>query len=209
MNVLVFGASGATGRLLVERATAAGHGVTAFVRDPARIDLNVAGLKIVQGDVLDAGSVDRAVAGHDAVLSALGNDARRPPPVLSQGIVHILDAMEGHRVRRIVVLTAAGALRERAGFLAGSAGLRLARFMMSGLYEEHRKMLEELRRRDLDWIAVRAVILTNGPPRGRYRIVVEGIPHWGALVSRADVADFMIQQLTRNEFVRTMPAIAN
>lgn len=209
MRVIVFGASGATGLLLVGRAASAGHEVTAFVRDPARMPLKADGLRTVQGDVLDAVSVDHAIAGQDAVLSALGNDLRKPPPALSQGIVHILDAMETNGVRRIVVLSAAGALRERAGFLGGTAGLRLARMAMPGLYEEHRKMLEELRRRDLDWIGVRAVILTNRPPRGQYRVVLEGIPRWGALISRADVADFMVRQLTSDAYVRTMPAIGN
>ncbi len=209
MRVIIFGASGATGRLLVERAASAGHEVTAFVRDPAGTNLNAAGLKTVQGDVLDAASVDRAIAGHEAVLSALGNDSRKPPPVLSLGIVHILDAMERHGARRVVVLSAAGAMRERAGFFGGTAGLRLARLAMSGLYEEHRKMLEELRRRDLDWIGVRAVILTNRAPRSRYRVVLEGIPRWGALISRADVAEFMVRQLTSDQYLRTMPAIGN
>ena len=70
-------------------------------------------------------------------------------------------------------------------------------------------MLETLQRRNLDWTAVRPVLLTDGPPTGRYRVVTEGIPRWGFRISRADVADFMIQQLTSDAFVRKMPAIAN
>jgi putative NADH-flavin reductase len=85
----------------------------------------------------------------------------------------------------------------------------LARAYLPRVYAEHRAMLEELRKRDLDWIAVRPVILTNGPYTGRYRIVVEGIPRGGYRVSRADLADFIIRQLTSDEFVRKMPAIAN
>ncbi len=209
MKIVVFGATGRTGRLLADRALQAGHDVTAYVRDPARMSVADDRLHVVRGDILDAAPVHRAVAGNDAVLSALGSDARRPPPVLSEGVPHILDGMEKHRVRRIVVLAAAGALRERAGFFVGNVGLRLFRVVVPGVYAEHRAMLEELRRRDLDWIAVRAVLLTNGPPTGRYRVVLEGIPRWGFRISRADVADFMIQQLTSNEFVRKMPAIAN
>ena len=81
--------------------------------------------------------------------------------------------------------------------------------LIPGVYREHRAMLEELRKRDLDWIAVRPVLLTNGPRTGRYRVVSEGIPRGGYRISRADVADFMIRQLTSDEFVRKMPAIAN
>ena len=208
-NIVIFGATGQTGRLLTERAITAGHVVTAFARDPARMTVSHKPLRIVQGDVLDAASVDRAVAGQDAVLSALGTAARRSPAVLPEGIRHILDAMERHGARRIIVVSAAGALRERAESLGGKLGLRLARAAIPGVYREHSAMLEELRPRALDWIAVRPVVLTNGPWTGRYRVVEEGIPRGGYRISRADVADFMIRQLTSDEFVRKMPAIAS
>src|SRR5881396_3558199 len=114
LKVVVFGAAGQTGRLLTERAVADGHQVTAFVRDPARMDLLNGSVRVIQGNVLDSAAVDRAVAGQEAVLVALGTATRRgSPQVLPQGIRHILAAMERHGVRRIVVLSAAGALRER------------------------------------------------------------------------------------------------
>ena len=210
MNVVVFGASGQTGRLLIERAVASGHLVTAFVRDRAHLNALRDPVHVVPGDALDSASVDRAVAGQQAILVALGTAARRrSPQVLPQGIRHILDAMEKHGVRRIVVLSAAGALHEPTGSIVGSLGLILARAFLPGVYREHRAMLEELRTRNLDWIAVRPVILTNGPWTGRYRVAAEGIPRGGYRVSRADVADFMIRQLTSDEFVRKMPAISN
>jgi putative NADH-flavin reductase len=210
MNVVIFGANGQTGRLLTERAVADGHVVTAFVRDPVLLSRARDSVRFVQGDVLDPTAVDRAVAGQQAVLVALGTATLRgSPQILPQGIRHILDAMERHGVRRIAVLSAAGALHERAGSLVGNVGLMLARAYLPRVYAEHRAMLEELRKRDLDWIAVRPVILTNGPYTGRYRMVVEGIPRGGYRVSRADLADFMIRQLTSDEFVRKMPAIAN
>src|SRR6058998_3650204 len=134
-------------------------------------------LRVVRGDVLDPASVDRVILGHDAVLSALGSTARNPAPVLSDGVRHILDAMERSRVRRIVALSAAGALGESAGFAIGNAGLRIFRMWLPQVYREHRKMLD-------------------------------GLPRWGFRISRADVADFMIRQLTTDEFVRKMPATA-
>jgi putative NADH-flavin reductase len=209
MKVVIFGATGQTGRLLVERGVASGHVVTAFARDPARLNVPRGSVRVVQGDVLDSAAVDRAVAGQEAVLVALGTATRGSPPILPQGIRHILDAMERHGARRIVVLSAAGALHDRAGSIVGSLGLMVARALLPGVYREHRAMLEELRTRNLDWIAVRPVILTNGPWTGRYRVVTDGIPRGGYRVSRADVADFMIRQLTSDEFVRKMPAIAS
>src|SRR5712692_3258295 len=208
MKIVVFGATGRTGRLLVERALRAGHAVTAFARDPARVTVVHERLRVVRGDVLDGASVHGAVKAQEAVLVALGSSARNPAPVLSDGVGHILDAMAQHAVRRILALSAAGALGESAGFLFGNLGLRIFRLGLPGVYKEHRKMLEGLQRRDLDWTAVRAVLLTSGRPKGRYRVAAEGIPRWGFRISRADVADFMIQQLGSDEFVRKMPAIA-
>jgi len=197
LKVVIFGATGQTGRLLAERAVAHGHAVTVFARDPGSLSA-------------PGGSVRVAVADQEAVLVALGSATRRgSPQVLPDGIRHILDAMERHGVRRIVVLSAAGALHEPVGSIVGSLGLILARAFLPGVYREHRAMLEELRTRNLDWIAVRPVILTNGPWTGRYRVAAEGIPRGGYRVSRADVADFMIRQLTSDEFVRKMPAISN
>src|ERR1700704_1255292 len=116
MDVVIFGATGLTGRLLTEQAFANGHVVTAFVRDPSRLKTPDGSVRVLQGDVLDAASVDRAVADQNAVFVALGTATRRGvPEVLLQGIRHILDAMESHGVGRIIVLSAAGALRERAG----------------------------------------------------------------------------------------------
>src|SRR5438309_6754871 len=210
LKVVIIGATGQTGRLLAERAVAHGHAVTVFARDPGSMSAPGGSVRVLRGDVLDAASVDHAVADQEAVLVDLGSATRRgSPQVLPHGIRHILDAMERHGVRRIVVLSAAGALHEPVGSIVGSLGLILARAFLPGVYREHRAMLEELRTRNLDWIAVRPVILTNGPWTGRYRVVAEGIPRGGYRVSRADVADFMIRQLTSDEFVRKMPAIAN
>src|SRR5712692_6304435 len=188
LRIVLFGATGRTGRLLLQRALRLGHDVSAYVRDPARMEIKHDHLHVVRGDVLDPLSVHWAIAGAEAVR-------------------HILDGMETHRVRRIVVLSAAGALHERAGFFVGTVGLGLARLVVPGVYAEHRKMLETLRRRNLDWTAVRPVVLTDGPPTGRYRVVTEGIPRWGFRISRADVADFMIQQLTSDALVKKMTAI--
>ena len=209
MKLVIFGATGQTGRLLIARGLSEGHQVTGFARNPTRLDATSGSMRAVQGNVLDPTAVDRAVAGQEAVLSVLGTAPRGFPPVLPNGTRHILDAMQRHGVRRIVVLSAAGALHEPAGTVLGSLGLSLARAVIPGVYREHRAMLEELRTRDLEWIAVRPVILTNGPKTGRYRVVSEGIPRGGYRISRADVADFMIRQLTSDEFVRKMPAIAN
>lgn len=94
MKLLVFGATGGTGRQLVEQAIAQGHEVTAFVRNPAAVDIRHPKLAIVQGDAMDAAAVERVIPGHDAVLSALGAPAIRTGTVRSEGTRNIVRAME-------------------------------------------------------------------------------------------------------------------
>src|SRR2546430_17546036 len=141
MKVVIFGATGHTGRLLTGRALSDGHEATVFVRDRARLDVPSGSVRVVQGDVLDAAAGDRAVLDQQAVLVALGSASRRSPPVLPQGIRHILDAMERHRARRIIVLSAPGPLPEPAGALGGSLGLTLARPFLRGAYRADRRLI--------------------------------------------------------------------
>lgn len=208
VKVLVFGSTGRTGRHLVAQTLEQGHDVTAFARDPSKLDLRHDKLRLVRGDVLDLASVESAVQGQDAVLSALGAGPGQPKTVFSDGMGTILRMMETRGVPRIVCVSAAGVLNENAGSFVGNALLGLFRLVLKGVYEGHRWQLEAIRHSSLEWVAVRPVLLTNGPRTGKYRVRLEGIPEKGYWISRADVADFMIRQLTRDEYVGRLPAIA-
>ena len=106
MNLVIFGSTGGVGRQLVELALAQGHAVTGFARDPAKLDIKHANLKVVQGDVMDFASVERAVQGQEAVLSSLG--AGMKSTIRSEGTRHIIRAMEKAGIRRFVSLSTLG-----------------------------------------------------------------------------------------------------
>jgi putative NADH-flavin reductase len=108
MKVVVFGASGGTGRHIVDQALEAGYEVTAFVRSPEKLGIEYGNLTVFQGDVMDAESVERAIADQDAVLSALG--PTRPPvsDMMVNAATNIVAAMDKHGVRRIVSTTGGG-----------------------------------------------------------------------------------------------------
>lgn len=108
MRLVVFGASGGTGRELVRQALERGHHVRAFVRTPAKLGLEHERLEVVQGDVQDPAAVARAVAGVDAVLSALGPTSNKPDAQVTRGTENIISAMERQGVRRLVVTGGAG-----------------------------------------------------------------------------------------------------
>jgi putative NADH-flavin reductase len=208
MRVLILGSTGRTGRCLVEQAMDQGHAVTAFVRDPTKLPWAADRVRIVRGDVLDSASVDAAMERQEGVLSALGSTRIGSIAVLSDGIRNVIRAMETHGVRRLLVVSAAGAQHESAGFVLGNVFLGFARRTLRNVYRGHARQLEHLMTSQLDWTAVRAVLLTNGPRTGRYRVVREGIPRRGYRIARADLADFMLQELLHGAYLRALPAIA-
>lgn len=207
-RVLVVGATGGTGRELVNQALERGYEVTAFVRDPAKLQLTHPHLTIARGDVLDAESVDAAVRGQDAVISALGH--RRlfvPSRVQTDGARNMLRAMEAHGVRRFICETALGL-----GNSAGRLGLPATFFVLPVIlpiyFWDKSRQEQVIAASPLEWVIVRPGILTNGAKRGVYRHGVDlGNYIWPTRIGRADVADFMLNQLTDDQYLQTAPGI--
>ncbi len=208
MRTVVFGATGRTGKCLVEQALAQGHAVTAFARDPSKVHVSHERLRVVVGDVLDPAAVERAIEEQDAVLCALGVKLGQPSTVLWEGVRNIIHAMETHGVRRFVCISAAGVLHEEAGYLGGKVALWFIRWFFRALLQDLRRQLQEIRRSHVEWVVVRPIMLSDGPRTGKYRVVPEGLPVKGYRISTGDLADFMLRQLSVDEYVRKVPAIA-
>jgi putative NADH-flavin reductase len=197
LPVLVLGASGRTGRPLVEQALAAGHRVRAFVRTPSKLGLTHERLEFVQGDVLDPQRLARAVSGSSAVLSTLGRDGRDVRPIVD-GTRSLIGAMRGAGVRRLVCMSSMGA-----GSTAAHAGLALkAIIALSGLapsFQAKAVQEAELHASGLDVTLLFAGGLTNGPHTGRQRVTrvdeVGRVFLMPPRISRADVADGMLTEL--------------
>ena len=208
MNLVIFGASGRTGRHLIEQALEQGHAVTAFARTPSKIKTNHTKLRIVQGNVLDPIAVEQAVEGHDVVLCALGRNRGEPTTALAEGTRNIIQAMERHSVRRILCVSAAGFMGERADFLIGKILFWYFGRYLTRLFDTMKRQYQELEKSSLEWVAVRPILLDEGPRKGNYRVVTDGIPSKGYRINTGDVAEFMLRQLVSNEYVRKAPAIA-
>jgi putative NADH-flavin reductase len=219
MRLVIFGATGGTGRRLVERAIAEGHEVTAFVRNSSRMTARHERLKVIVGDAFDTGQVWEAVAGNEAVISVLGS--RTPSNPLrphrpgdphgpaSAGTENIIAAMKEHGLRRFVCQTAwgVGESKEEPG-LAGAFFMKvLVPPLLRDEYADKEAQERVVRESDLDWVIVRPMILTNGPWTNDYRAGEDLKPGRRPYISRADVADFLIRQLTDDTFVRRTPAI--
>ena len=209
MNLLIVGATGGTGQQLVTQALQRGHRVTALVRqEPSAAPRP--GLITVRGNVLDASSLDRAVHGQDAVLSALGHKQFfRPTRILSEGTRNLTGAMRRHGVRRLVCETSLGI--SDAWWQMGLYYTLFVRPIIVPLYFWDKIRQEAvIRASELDWTIVRPGALTNGPKRGQYRHGPR-VGHWlwTVRISRADVAAFMLDQLTDGRYVRTVVGVAD
>jgi uncharacterized protein YbjT (DUF2867 family) len=202
MKVLVFGASGKTGREVVRQALAREFRVTAFVRDTARLPLAHANLRLVTGDITDPRAVAKAISGHRGVISTLGvGTPLRHDPVVIDGVRTIARAAEHASVERLVYLSTIGVRdsRDEAGFVLRWLATTLIRHEVTD-HEVKEAVIAEC---FVDWTIVRPPMLTNGRLTADYR-VGEGIRARSPLpmMSRADVADFLVRQLTDAAFIR-------
>ena len=208
MRVAIFGASGRTGRPLVEQALAVGHEVRALVRDPSKLRVGHERLVVIRGDVLDAAKVEETVDGTDAVLSALGQTKASPKDVQTRGTENIVAAMEKHGVRRLVSLTGAGVRDPRdEPKLVDRVITFLLRRLQPDVLEDGVRHAGVIRLSGLEWVIVRGPRLTEGPKKGEYRVGMVG-KNSGTQISRADLAEFMLGQLTADTHLRQMPVVS-
>ncbi|MFI6119742.1 NAD(P)-dependent oxidoreductase [Streptomyces sp. NPDC051064] len=194
MRLTVFGATGAIGQEVVRQALAAGHEVTAVVRDPARLPDGLGGAALHAVVPLgDGAAVREAVAGRDAVLSGLGARGRKAGDVAERLTGQVLEAMEAEGVRRLVVVSAAPVGPEPADDpLLDRAVRRVIGAVLKEVYADLTRMEAALAASATDWTSVRPPKLTNGPLTGTYRTVVGGSPRSGRSIARADVAHAML-----------------
>jgi putative NADH-flavin reductase len=206
VKLLIFGATGGTGRELVRQALERGHSVTAFARDPATLDGHRS-LERIAGDVVDAAAVERAVAGHEAVLCALGKPAISPGTVRSQGTRNIVWAMESNGVGRLICQSTIG-IGDSRPLLPPLHRCVLVPLLLRRTFAEHERQEAVVRSSQLDWTIVRAGALTDGERRGSYR---HGFPPTESIefeISRADVAEFTLGLLADGSYLREAPAVS-
>lgn len=211
MNIVIFGANGATGRLLTKQAVASGHVVTAVTRHPDAFPLRHERLRVVRGDVFDLASVEQAVAGQDAVLSTLGVPfSRKPITVYSRGMTHIVQAMNHSGVRRLVCVSssAVGTDHDTGGGFVFDKIMQPAIISTIGrtTYADMARMETLVMKSQLDWTIVRPSGLFETPAVTDYQVAETHIR--GRFTSKADLADCMLQQLTTDQYLRKVVAVA-
>lgn len=209
MKLAIFGAAGRTGIPLLQQALEEGHEVVALVRTPSKLSIGNQRLTVVQGDVTQLADVERVVQGADAVLSVLGHVKGSEPDILTHAIRNIIPAMDKYHVKRLVSLSGSSvqAQQDKPKLVN-----RLIKFYTQATTGSSLKDAEQqfmaLQNSDVDWVVVRGPILTEGPHTGTYRIGWTGV-NTGIRVSRANVADFMLKQVTDRTYLRQAPLISD
>ena len=206
MRLLILGATGPTGRHLLDQALAAGHEVTALVRKPARLATTHPRLAIVGGDATDVRALEAVLGGQDAVLSALGAGNSLRSDIAGSAVAALIPAMRSQGVRRIVFLSAFGV-----GDTFAQASL-VQRFfyrtMLRQIFADKAKADAMLRQSTLDWTLVYPTRLTNGARTGSYRVGERLEMKGMARISRADVAEFMLAQVRSSEWSRRTAVVS-
>jgi len=206
-RILVLGAGGRTGRLVVEQALGHGHRVTAFVRDPESLGISNDRLRVVSGDVTQAADVQAALPDQDAVISAVGSAGGKDLHVYSDGVANTIRGMTARGLARLVVLSAVGVGTDGAGLPFAQRALRKLPAMRA-ICEDMERMEGDVMLSDLDWTIVRASTLTDGPFTGVYRVVEGAFVPKGSQISRADVAALLLKCAEGELFLRRAVAVA-
>ena len=221
MKLTIFAATGGVGAELLEQAVAAGHDVTAVVRNPAKLSRQV---RTVATDMTapDPAALQSAVAGADAVLSGLGPHSNSDAGIASQGTRAIVAAMKAAGVRRIVAVSAAPAGTVPTpgrpsppkhdpgdGFFMRHLLSHVANATLGKVFADLAQMEDILAESGLDWTAIRPPRLTGKPLTGRYRTAYGQNLRGGLSVPRADVADFMLKVLDRPDTIGQTIGIAS
>lgn len=210
MKIAVFGATGKTGIQVVQQALDQGLGVKAFVRDPQKMTIKNDKLSLVQGDVVKPEAVDAGVEGVGAVIVALG-----PKPdagnVMAEGTANIVSSMKKHNVKRLIVQSS----YPMSGSAEGKAFLRSRGMtdeqiatMLQPAIDDKVKQESETRESGLEWIIIRPLILTDEQKTGQYRVGEKLDVKPGDIISRADVADFMLKQLQDDQWLHKTMVIS-
>lgn len=214
MRILILGATGRTGRLVLEEALDRGHEVTALVRDPARLGETDA--LVLTGTPYEPGEIDRAIDGCDAVISCL-NISRRsdnpfsrlvaPKDLMSRSTGLAIAAMIERGIRRIAVISSLGVGDSRPRLPAvfvWFAALTNIRHAM----RDHERQEQALRDSGLDWTIVRPAMLHDGPS-GELTVALTNDEPLGSRTSRRAVARFLIQILEDGDLIGQAPAITD
>lgn len=207
-TIALFGATGKTGNHFLQKALAAGYQVQALARNPSNLNFEESDLQVIKGDVLDQKAVNKVVDSADVVVSLFGHVKGSPKWLQTQGTENIVRAMKASGVEKIISLSGGGLPFEKDQPKFMDHLIRgIMKVVASKMLDDAIKHAEVLKQSGLNWIIVRGPVLTNDPEKGEYRVGWVGV-NAGSKIARADLADFILKQVERDEFAGKMPFVS-
>lgn len=201
MKIIIFGATGSVGRIVVESSLADGHFVTAFARTPEKLKMNNPNLTLIAGDAMDQAAVSNAVKGHDAVIITLGAGASRKSTIRSIGTKAVINAMREHRVRRLICQSTLGAHESWSNLNFFWKRIMFG-LLLRPVFLDHQLQENLVRESGLDWTIVRPSAFTDGPALGAYKAgFSEKERNLSLKIPRADVAEFLKKQISDQSYL--------
>ena len=208
MRVLIIGASKGIGLGTTRQALDAGHDVRALARSATEIAISNPSLEKMRGNALKTEDVEAALVGVDVVIQTLGvglGELFRPVHLFSDATRVLIQAMKIQGVKRLICVTGFGAgdSRERISCLQ-----RLPFQIVFGRAYDDKSLQEQMiKENELDWTIARPGVLTNGPKTGHYQILSEATQWRNGIISRADVAEFLVRQIGDETYIRKTPVL--
>lgn len=207
MKIAVFGATGASGQEIVTQGLERNFHVTVLARNPASIQQINPNLDVIAGSISDVATVEKVIAGNDAVLSVLGfkrGDSK--PTIFAESAKVLINAMNKTGVKRLIYCTSAGVEDHDPNEMLVYRYIIKPFFLQEG-YNDMKIGEVLIRESDLDWILVRPSRLTNGPLKKHFRVSPLYRSKGGVSISRADLAYFMLNQITSDEWLHKTPTL--
>jgi putative NADH-flavin reductase len=205
LNILIIGANGGTGKHTVEIALEAGHHVTALLRNPANLTLKHANLEVAKGDIMYPETFEKYLENKDAVISALGvREATKPTTLYSEGNRNLLNAMKKMGIQRAFFISASALeISPVIPFYVRLAAKYILQKLLRHMYADIRIMEKLVKESDINWTIMRPPRLTNKPVTGHYRFAINSFLKNCLTISRADLAHFMVNNITNEAAYKT------
>jgi putative NADH-flavin reductase len=208
MKITVIGANGRSGKLIVEEALAKGWKVVAYLRNKEKLPIQNNNLHFVEGDAYNQEKISEAIAGSDAVVSALGqSDISGEVNLMSDGMKRIIPAMEQNQVKRIIAIGGMGALQANENILIKDLPDFPA--IYKNVSEGHFKVYELLRQTNLNWTFLCCPYIPDGAKTSNYQVRKDYMPQGKQQIYTGDIAHFIVNELEQNQFLKTRVGISS
>jgi putative NADH-flavin reductase len=208
MRVLIIGASKGIGLETTRQALEAGHDVRALARSATAIAISNPNLEKMRGNALKTEDVEAALVGVDVVIQTLGvglGELFRPVHLFTDATRVLIQAMKSQGIKRLICVTGFGAGDSRASI---SCLQRLPFQIVFGRAYDDKSLQEKLiKESELDWTIARPGVLTSGPRTGHYQILSEASQWRNGIISRADVAEFLVRQIGDQTYIHKAPVL--